>query len=244
MAKLKDKVALVTGGSTGIGLEAARLFAAAGARVFVTARREDKLRDGVTRIGHGARGIVCDSARLEELDRLYDTIGVEAGRIDILFASAATGEPIAALPDITPDGFDAIFGLNVRGTLFTVQKSLPLFTDGGAIVLNCSMASRKGFAASSAYNASKAAIRSFTRSWAVDLKRRRIRVNCVSPGTIDTDAIAGMSEAGIEHFRRLIPRGEIGRPEEVAAAVLFLASDEASFINGVELAVDGGVTQI
>lgn len=244
MGRLAGKIAVITGGTAGIGLATAQRFVAEGAELFITGRDSSRLAAAVATIGDGVRGVVCDSADPADLDRLYEIVGQEKGRIDILFASAGRGEPMAPLGEITDDIYRTIFDLNVRGTLFTVQKALPLFSEGGAIVLNGSMVSRKAFPQSSIYSASKAAVRSFARTWTVDLKKRGIRVNVVSPGSVDTDATKGMPQGAIDYFTRLIPRGRWGKPEELAAAVLFLASDEASFVSGVELNVDGGVTQI
>ena len=241
---LAGKVAVITGASSGIGLATARRFVDEGAYVFIVGRDPRKLDAAVASVGRNVTGIACDAANLSALDRLYEQVETEKGRIDVLFASAGTAGMLGRVGAIEEDNFDAVMGLNVRGTFFTVQKALPLFSDGGAIVLNASMSSVKGFAQASVYNASKAAVRSFARSWCVDLKKRGIRVNVVSPGTIDTEAIAGLDQRGRDHFASIIPRGSIGKPEEVAAAVLFLASSEASFINGAELFVDGGVTQI
>lgn len=244
MGRLQGKVAVITGGSAGIGLATARLFVAEGAEVFIAGRDQARLDRAVADIGSNVTGVRCDASRAEDLDRLYDIVGGDQGRIDVLFASAGRGDLMAPIGKIEDAQYEAIFGLNVRGTLFTVQKALPLFADGGSIVLNGSMVTRKAFPESSVYSASKAAVRSFARCWSVDLKERRIRVNVVSPGSIETEVVAGMPQRAIDYFTRLIPRGSFGRTEEVAAAVLFLASDEASFITGVELAVDGGVTQI
>lgn len=242
--RLQDKVAVITGGTAGIGLATAKLFVAEGAYVFVAGRDSRRLEAAVEEIGNGVTGIRCDASSLEELDRLYEQVASEKGRIDVLFASAGRGDLLAPIGGIEESDYAATFDLNVRGTLFTVQKALPLFVDGGAIVLNGSMVSRKGFPQSSVYAASKAAVRSFARCWSVDLKKRQIRVNVVSPGSVRTGVIEGMPQRAIDYFSGLIPRGEFGCPEEIASAVLFLASNEASFITGVELAVDGGVTQI
>ena len=194
-------------------------------------------------IGRNVIGVQGDAANLADLDRLYDTVKREKGRIDILFASAGQGE-FATLEQVTEEHFDKTIGLNVRGTLFTVQKALPLFNDNGSIILNGSIAGSKGFPAFGVYSASKAAVRSFARTWLVELKDRRIRVNVLSPGTIDTPALDPLGADAKESFKALIPRGEMGRPEEIATAALFLASSDSSFVNGAELFVDGGTAQI
>lgn len=244
MARFEGKVVIITGATSGIGLAAAKMFVKEGAYVFITGRRQDRLDAAVRAIGRNITGINCDSSDLSDLDRLYAQVQAEKGQIDVLFASAGRGELMAPIGEITDDQYQKTFDLNVRGTLFTVQKALPLFRDGGAIVLNGSMVARKAFPQSSVYAASKAAVRSFARTWSVDLKRRGIRVNVVSPGSIKTGAIDDMPKQTIDYFNRMILRGSFGNAEEVAAAALFLASDEASFITGVELAVDGGVTQV
>ena len=188
-------------------------------------------------------GVQGDAANLADLDRLYETVKKEKGRIDVLFASAGTGE-FAPIGEVTEEQFDRTFGLNVRGTLFTVQKALPLFNDGGSIIMNGSIAGSMGFPAFGVYSASKAAVRSFARTWTVDLKARNIRVNVLSPGTIDTPILEGVPKDAIDGFVALIPRGTMGRPEEIATAALFLASSDSSFVTGSELFVDGGVAQI
>ena len=245
---LDGKVALVTGGSTGIGLAAARELADRGAKVFVTGRRRAELDAAVAQIGHGAVGIQADAANLGDLDRLYAEIGRTAKTLDILFANAGGGDMLP-LGAITEEHFDRIFGTNVKGLLFTVQKALPLMKDGGAIVLTGSTASIEGTASFSVYSASKAAVRNFARSWLLDLKEREIRVNVVSPGPTGTPGLAGLVPP--EHKEGLfgalatsVPMGRLGTVEEIAKVVAFLASDEASYINGVELFVDGGKTQV
>ncbi|MDR6584188.1 3-oxoacyl-ACP reductase [Herbaspirillum sp. BH-1] len=245
MAKrFDDKVVVVTGGSEGIGLATAKLFAAEGARVYVTGRRADKLDAAVREIGHGAVGVSGDAANPGDLDRLYARIQAEQGRVDVLFANAGTASADAKpLGLIDEADFDQIFNLNVRGLLFSVQKALPLMSAGGAIVLNGSVAGVKGFPGQSLYNASKAAVRSFARSWTADLKDRQIRVNVVAPGGTETRLMRDYLEArpGVEDaLRQLIPAGRLGEPDEVGRAVLFLASPESSYIAGVELFVDGG----
>jgi NAD(P)-dependent dehydrogenase (short-subunit alcohol dehydrogenase family) len=249
MDRLKDKVAVVTGGSSGIGLATAKLFAAEGAHVFVTGRRQDELDAAVAAMGASATGVRGDMANLADLDRLFDLIKADKGRIDVLFANAGLGD-FVPLGLITEEHFDRIFDVNVRGTLFTVQKALPLMPKGSSIVLNASMVSIKGLPAFSVYAASKAAIRSFARGWIVDLKDRQIRVNVVSPGTIPTPGYdkIGLTKEQMDGFIAsqvaAIPLGRVGAADEIAKVVLFLASDESSFVNGVELFVDGGMAQI
>jgi len=243
MGKLEGKVAVITAATSGMALATAKLFVEEGAYVFITGRRQDKLDDAIKLIGKNVTGVQGDASNLADLDRLYDTVKKEKGHIDILFASAGRGE-FAPIGQITEQHFDDTFNLNVRGTLFTVQKALPLFADGGSIFMNASIVSIKGFPAFGVYAASKAAVRSFARTWANDLKDRKIRVNVISPGPIDTPALDPLGDAAKEGFKSLIPRGEMGRPEEIATAALFLASSDSSFVNGIELFVDGGVAQI
>jgi NAD(P)-dependent dehydrogenase (short-subunit alcohol dehydrogenase family) len=243
MGKLEGKTAVITAATSGMALATAKLFVEEGAFVFITGRRKEKLDEAVELIGRNITGIQGDAANLADLDRLYETVKRQKGRIDILFASAGQGE-FATLDQVTEEHFDKTIGLNVRGTLFTVQKALPLFNDNGSIILNGSIAGVKGFPAFGVYSASKAAVRSFARTWLVELKERRIRVNVLSPGTIDTPALDPLGADAKESFKALIPRGEMGRPEEIATAALFLASSDSSFVNGVELFVDGGTAQI
>lgn len=243
MKKLENKIAVITGGTSGMALATAKLFVEEGAYVFITGRDQARLDKAVKEIGRNVTGVVADSANLTDLDRLYATVRQEKGRVDVLFASAGTGE-FAALGEVTEEHFDKTFDLNVRGTLFTVQKALPLFSDGGSIILNGSIAGIKGFPAFGVYSASKAALRSFVRTWTVDLKARKIRANVLSPGTIDTPILQPLGQEAIDQFVSMIPRGSIGRPEEIATAALFLASDDASFVSGTELFVDGGTAQI
>jgi len=243
MGKLEGKVAVITGGSSGLALESARRFVEEGAYVFITGRRQEALDEAVKLIGRNVTGVRGDASNLDDLDRLFDTVKREKGRIDILFASAGKGEA-AKLGEITEQHFDATFGLIARGTLFTVQKALPLFHDGGSIIMTGSVASVKGFPGFGLYAASKAALRSFARTWVNELKVRNIRVNVLSPGQVDTPDSQRLDEQTRRMFESLIPRGKMGRPEEIAAAALFLASDEASYVNGVELAVDGGFSAI
>jgi NAD(P)-dependent dehydrogenase (short-subunit alcohol dehydrogenase family) len=249
MGKLNGKVAVITGGSTGIGLATAERFVAEGAYVFITGRRRVELDMAISKIGRNVTGVQGDVANLSDLDRIYAAVKEQKGRIDVLFANAGIGR-LAALGEITEELFDGIFGINVRGLLFSVQKALPLFRDGGSIILNASNASVLGMPANSVYNASKAAVRSFARSWTSDLKDRKIRVNTLSPGPIDTPIFetAPYPREVIEGFKSQliaqIPMGRIGRSEEVANVALFLASDDSSFVTGVELFVDGGMAQV
>jgi NAD(P)-dependent dehydrogenase (short-subunit alcohol dehydrogenase family) len=243
MGKLQDKVAVITGGTSGMALATAKLFVQEGAYVYITGRRQQNLDQAVKAIGKNVTGVQGDASNLADLDRLYETVKQEKGRIDVLFASAGTGEP-APIGAISEEHFDKTFDLNVRGTLFTVQKALPLFSKGGSIILNGSIASVKGFPTMGVYSASKAAVRSFARTWTLDLKDRNIRVNVISPGTIDTPILEGLPKAAVDYFVSLIPRGTMGRPEEIATAALFLASSDSSFVTGIELFVDGGVAQI
>lgn len=249
MGKLAGKIALVTGGSSGIGLATARQFASEGAHVFVTGRRQKELAAAVEEIGVNATGVQGDAANLADLDSLFARIKRETGRLDIVFANAGAAK-YAAFGSITEEVYDLIFNINVKGLLFTVQKALPLMPDGAAIVLNASIVGSKGLPTNSVYSASKAAVRSFARTWTTDLKSRRIRVNAVSPGSIDTPGLNGLlasSEIGQQRLKMLsaaVPLGRLGTAEEVARAVVFLASDDASYITGVELFVDGGFAQV
>jgi len=241
--KLEGKIAVITGGTDGIGLATAKLFVKEGAYVFITGRRQQQLDDAVKAIGSNVSGVQGDVARLADLDRLYETVAQVKGRIDIVFANAGAAEfvPFGA---VTEDHFDKLFQINVRGTLFTVQKALPLLNDGGSIILNGSVASVKGTAGFGVYAASKAAIRSFVRTWTTDLKDRRIRSNVVSPGPIGTPLLRRQSADAIARIVSTVPMGRMGEPDEVAKAALFLASDDSSFVTGVELFVDGGRAQI
>jgi NAD(P)-dependent dehydrogenase (short-subunit alcohol dehydrogenase family) len=241
--KLKDKVAVITGGTSGMALATAKLFVEEGAYVFITGRDKERLDRAVKEIGKNVTGVQGDASSLEDIDRLYETVRKEKGKIDILFASAGRGD-FAAIGEISEKHFDEIFDLNVRGTLFTVQKALPLFNDGGSIILNGSIASIKGFPGFGVYSASKAAVRSFVRTWTMDLKSRNIRVNVLSPGTIDTPMLELVSQEAKDYFVSLIPRGSAGQPEEIATAALFLASDDSSFVTGADLQVDGGAFQV
>jgi NAD(P)-dependent dehydrogenase (short-subunit alcohol dehydrogenase family) len=244
MGKLEGKVAVITGGSSGMALASAKRFVEEGAYVFITGRRQEQLDQAVKLIGRNVTGVRGDAANLDDLDRLFDTVKREKGKIDVLYASAGWGESVP-LGEITEQHFDKIFDLNTRGTLFTVQKALPLLNDGGSIFMTGSVASLKGFPGFGVYAASKAALRSFARTWLNELKVRNIRVNVLGPGPIATpmqdEAITPNAK---KMFESLIPRGTMGRPEEIAGAALFLASDDSSFVNGVELNVDGGFSAI
>jgi NAD(P)-dependent dehydrogenase (short-subunit alcohol dehydrogenase family) len=243
MGKLEGKVAVITGGSSGLALASAKRFVEEGAYVFITGRRQEQLDEAVKQIGHNVTGVCGDAADLDDLDRLFETVKRQKGKIDILFASAGKGEA-AKLGEISQEHFDKEFGLIVRGTLFTAQKALPLINDGGSIIMTGSVASVKGFPGFGVYAASKAALRSFARTWLNELKDRKIRVNVLSPGQVDTPDSQRLDKATREMFESLIPRGKMGDPEEIAAAALFLASDEASYVNGVDFAVDGGFSAI
>ena len=249
MKRLEGKVAVVTGGTSGIGLATARRFAEEGAHIFITGRRQAELDAAVKLIGKQATGVRGDVASLSDLDSLYAEVKRQQGRIDILFANAGSAE-LAPLGAITEEHFDKIFGVNVKGLLFSVQKALPLFRDGGSIILNASIVASKGLEASSVYSATKAAVRSFARTWTVDLKGRGIRVNAISPGPIDTPGInnLGSTMEQIEEFKKnivaTVPMGRMGDPDEIAKAAVFLASDDSSYVTGVELFVDGGTAQI
>jgi len=248
MGKLSKKVAVITGGSSGIGFATAKRFVEEGAHVVITGRRKQELDDAAAQIKN-ATAVQGDVSRLEDLDRLYATVLEKHGHIDVLFANAGVAS-VAPLGSITEQQFDREFDINVKGLLFTVQKALPLFKDGGSIILNSSIAGQKGIGGFSVYNATKAAVRSFARTWASDLKQRKIRVNAISPGPIETPIFGkiGLSAEQFTQFETsavsLMPLGRFGRPEEIASAVLFLASDESSFITGVDLSIDGGMAQV
>jgi NAD(P)-dependent dehydrogenase (short-subunit alcohol dehydrogenase family) len=240
--KLQGKVAVITGGTTGIGLAAAKLFVKEGAYVFVMGRRQKELDEAVKAIGSNVSGIQGDVSKPADLDRLYEAVNAK-GRLDIVFANAGVAE-FAPLGKITEEHFDKLFDINVKGTLFTVQKALPLLNDGGSIILNGSVASVKGTPAFGVYGATKAALRSFVRTWTSDLKDRHIRSNVISPGPTDTPAIDGQPADAIARIASTIPMGRMGDPDEIAKAALFLASDDSSFVTGIELFVDGGRGQI
>lgn len=246
--KLEGKIAIVTGGSTGIGLATAKEFVAQGAYVYITGRRQTELDKALKAIGSNVTAICADSSSLSDLDKVYTQIKQEKGRINIVFANAGVAA-FAPLGSITEEHFDSIFDVNVKGLVFSVQKALPLIPDGGAIILNASITSIKGTAAFSVYSATKAAVRSFARCWTLDLKDRKIRVNVISPGPVETPGLNGLVPE--DHKEGLhgalvsqIPLGRLGEPAEIAKTVAFLASEDASFIAGAEISVDGGAAQI
>jgi NAD(P)-dependent dehydrogenase (short-subunit alcohol dehydrogenase family) len=244
MGKLDGKVAVITGATSGMGLAGARKFVEEGAHVFITGRRQDVLDDAVEAIGRNVTAVQGDSASLDDLDRLYDTIKREKGSIDVLWASAGTGKQ-AAMGEITEEDFDATFGLNARGTLFTVQKALPLFNDGGSIFMTGTNATLRGYANWSVYAGSKAVLSAYARVWVAELRDRKIRVNVLIPGQVASPMLAQvMDEETKAQFESVIPRRQMGRPEEIASVALFLASDDSSYVNGMELVVDGGTTVI
>ena len=243
MGKLQGKVAVITGGSTGMGLASAKRFVAEGAYVFIFGRRQTELDAAVKSVGSNIVGVQGDIANLADLDRLYATVKAAKGRLDIVFANAGISEFIP-FGSVAEDHFDRTFNVNVRGTLFTVQKALPLLNDGGSIILTGSIAGNKGMPSFGVYAASKAAVRSFARSWTTDLKDRHIRVNVISPGPTDTAILAPFPKEAIDQVVAGIPMGRMATPDEIAKAALFLASDDSSFITGIELTVDGGTAQV
>jgi NAD(P)-dependent dehydrogenase (short-subunit alcohol dehydrogenase family) len=249
MSKLEGKIALITGGNSGIGLATAKHFVNEGAYVFITGRREPELAAAVKEIGSNVTGVQGDVSKLGDLDRLFAQIEREKGRLDVVFANAGVAK-YAPFGTITEEHYDSIFDINVKGLLFTVQKALPLLPDGASIILNASIVASKGLPANSVYSATKAAVRSFARTWTTDLKDRRIRVNAVSPGPIDTPGLNNLlasAEAGQQRLKTLsssVPLGRLGTPDEIAKAVVFLASDDSSYITGTELFVDGGFAQV
>jgi NAD(P)-dependent dehydrogenase (short-subunit alcohol dehydrogenase family) len=244
MGKLDGKVAVITGATSGMALAGAKLFVDEGAHVFITGRRQDALDEAVQQIGRNVTGVQGDSADLDDLDRLYDTVKEQKGSIDVLWASAGVGKQ-SPLGEITEQDFHDAFWLNARGTLFTVQKALPLLNDGSSIFMTSSNASLRGYPEWSVYAGSKAVLPAYARVWVSELKDRKIRVNVLTPGAIITPMQAQvLTEEAKAQFASLIPRGEMGRPEEVASAALFLASDDSAYVNGMELVVDGGMSAI
>ena len=250
MNKLEGKIALVTGGTGGIGLATAKQFVNEGAHVFITGRRETELAAAIEEVGRSVSGVQGDVSNLDDLDCLFARIKQEKGRLDILFANAGIAK-LSPLGAITEEFYDSIFNTNVKGLLFTVQKALPLLSDGAAIILNASVAGYKGRPANGVYSATKAAVRSFARTWTMDLKDRHIRVNAVSPGVTETPGLSGLltspeSQADQQRLKLInsIPLGRLGTPDEIAKVVVFLASEDSSFITGIELSVDGGAAQV
>src|SRR5712675_2329281 len=247
--RLEGKVALITGGNSGIGFATAQQFVKEGAYVFITGRSQTKLDEAVKRVGSNVTGVQGDVSKLEDLDRLFAQIKREKGRLDIVFANAGVAT-YAPFGTITEEHYDSIFNINVKGLLFTVQKALPLLPDGASIILNASIVASKGFSSNSVYSATKAAVRSFARTWTTDLKDRRIRVNAVSPGSTDTPGLSDLlasSETGEQRLKMIsnsVPLGRLGSPNEIAKAVVFLASDDSSYVTGTELFVDGGLAQV
>jgi NAD(P)-dependent dehydrogenase (short-subunit alcohol dehydrogenase family) len=244
VGKLDGKVAVITGATSGMALAGAKLFVEEGAHVFITGRRKDVLDEAAERIGRNVTGVHADSTDLEDLDRLFEAVRQEKGSIDVLWASAGMGEQ-GALGEITEDQFDRAFSLNARGTLFTVQKALPLFNDGGSIFMTGSNASLRGYPGWSVYAGSKAVQQAWARAWLAELKDRDIRVNVLTPGQVATPVLEEvMDEEMKAQFESMIPRGRMGRPEEIARVALFLASDDSSYVNGMELVADGGSTKV
>ena len=249
MGKLEGKIALITGGNSGIGLATAKQFVDEGAYVFITGRRDQALAAAVKEIGRNVTGVHGDVSNLGDLDRLFAQIEREKGKLNIVFANAGVAK-YASFGAITEEFYDSIFNINVKGLLFTVQKALPLLPDGASVILNASIVAGKGFSSTSVYSATKAAVRSFARTWATDLKDRRIRVNAVSPGSTDTPGLSELfasAETGQQRLKSIsnsVPLGRLGTPNEVAKAVVFLASDDSSYITGTELFVDGGFAQV
>jgi NAD(P)-dependent dehydrogenase (short-subunit alcohol dehydrogenase family) len=243
MKRLENKVAVITGGTEGMGFAGAKRFVEEGAYVFIVGRNQASLDKATELIGNNVYPIQGDISDMDDLDRIFATVKQQGKKIDILYANAG-----AAVPDfienVTPERFDYVIGTNMRGTLFTVQKALPLFNDNGSIIIKGSIAGAQGRAGRSVYNASKAALRSFARTWANEFSPRGIRVNLLSPGPTETRQFAGSTPEGKQQMANQIPRKSLGRPEEIANVALFLASDESSFVNGIELFADGGMTQI
>jgi NAD(P)-dependent dehydrogenase (short-subunit alcohol dehydrogenase family) len=249
MGKLDGKIAVITGGNSGIGLATAKRFVQEGAYVFITGRTQAKLDEAVKQVGSNVTGVQGDVAKLADLDRLYEQIKKEKGKLDIVFANAGIAK-YSALGSIDEQHFDSIFDGNVKGMLFTVQKALPLMPDGGSVILNASVVGSKGLPSNSVYAATKAAARSFARTWTTDLKARRIRVNAISPGPIDTEGLRELLSSGpagqdrLNSIKTTVPLGRLGLPDEIAKAAVFLASDDSSFVTGTELFVDGGFAQV
>jgi NAD(P)-dependent dehydrogenase (short-subunit alcohol dehydrogenase family) len=247
MPALQGKIAVITGGSSGIGLATAKRFVKEGAYVFITGRRQAELDKAVAEIGSNVTAVQGDVSNLDDLDRLYKEVTTKKGKLDVLFANAGIAEP-KPTPAVSPEHYDKTFDINARGVFFAVQKALPLMKDGGSIILNGSGAWQKGIPMYATYSATKAALRSFVRTWTADLAGKGIRANIISPGPVETPILEGQfgenTEAVKERFKTMVPMGRIGKPEEIASAAVFLASDESSFITGIDLPVDGGLVAV
>jgi len=245
--KLSGKIAVITGGSSGIGLATAKRFVEEGAYVFITGRRQAELDKAVAEIGSNVTGVQGDVSNLDDLDRLYKEVETKKGKLDVLFANAGIAEPVPT-PDVTPEHYDRTFDINTRGVFFAVHKALPLMKDGGSIIVNGSGAWQKGIPMYAAYAATKAALRSFVRTWTAEFAGKGIRANVISPGPVETPILEGQfgenTDAVKERFKAMVPMGRIGKPEEIASAAVFLASEESSFITGIDLPVDGGLVAV
>ena len=245
--KLSGKIAVITGGSSGIRLATAKRFVEEGAYVFITGRRQAELDKAVAEIGSNVTGVQGDVSNLDDLDRLYKEVETNKGKLDVLFANAGIAEPVPT-PDVTPEHYDRTFDINTRGVFFAVHKALPLMKDGGSIIVNGSGAWQKGIPMYVTYGATKAALRSFVRTWTAEFAGKGIRVNVISPGPTETPILEGQfgenTDAVKERFKAMVPMGRIGKPEEIASAALFLASDESSYISGIDLPVDGGLVAV
>jgi NAD(P)-dependent dehydrogenase (short-subunit alcohol dehydrogenase family) len=245
--KLSGKIAVITGGSSGIGLATAKRFVEEGAYVFITGRRQAELGKAVAEIGRNVTGVQGDVSNLDDLDRLYKEVETKKGKLDVLFANAGIAEPVPT-PDVTPEHYDRTFDINTRGVFFAVHKALPLMKDGGSIIVNGSGAWQKGIPMYAAYAATKAALRSFVRTWTAEFAGKGIRANVISPGPVETPILEGQfgenTDAVKERFKAMVPMGRIGKPEEIASAAVFLASEESSYITGIDLPVDGGLVAV
>jgi NAD(P)-dependent dehydrogenase (short-subunit alcohol dehydrogenase family) len=245
--KLSGKIAVITGGSSGIGLATAKRFVEEGAYVFITGRRQAELDKAVAEIGCNVTGVQGDVSNLDDLDRLYKEVETKKGKLDVLFANAGIAEPVPT-PDVTPEHYDRTFDINTRGVFFAVHKALPLMKDGGSIIVNGSGAWQKGIPMYAAYAATKAALRSFVRTWTAEFAGKGIRANVISPGPVETPILEGQfgenTDAVKERFKAMVPMGRIGKPEEIASAAVFLASEESSYITGIDLPVDGGLVAV
>ncbi|KAF5406942.1 MAG: Glucose 1-dehydrogenase 4 [Candidatus Udaeobacter sp.] len=245
--KLSAKIAVITGGSSGIGLATAKRFVEEGAYVFITGRRQAELDKAVAEIGRNVTGVQGDVSNLDDLDRLYKEVETKKGKLDVLFANAGIAEPVPT-PDVTPEHYDRTFDINTRGVFFAVHKALPLMKDGGSIIVNGSGAWQKGIPMYAAYAATKAALRSFVRTWTAEFAGKGIRANVISPGPVETPILEGQfgenTDAVKERFKAMVPMGRIGKPEEIASAAVFLASEESSYITGIDLPVDGGLVAV